>query len=319
MADNDKIVTKESLKDFYNQIQPYLNGGAHMGYTPVGTVISVMGNDAPRHYLKCDGSIYNIVDYEELANYFADQFGSNNFFGGNGTTTFAVPDLRGEFLRGTGTTPYTDGGNGSEVGTHQAPTGINPGWTNNTTGGWSLPIAPSSTYSSIIVDNGDKYVNTGTRKSIIASTELKEKADTGSNAGYWTFRPTNTAVLYCIAYKDIYIDQRFDYSTSERVVGTWIDGRPIYQKTIDFGNLPNSTSKTVLHNSSDIDLIINIDGMAYNASTLDFFVPLVDVNPGGTIINRVTVSKTQIFIDTKNDRSAFKAYVTIQYVKTTDA
>ena len=182
----------------------YVSNNSNLQETPVGNIISYMGNNVPKHYLACDGTLYSIGTYPELETFIIDEFGSINYFGGNGTTTWAVPDLRGEFLRGTGATPYTDGGDGAAVGTHQAPTGINPGWTNNTTGGWSLPVAPSSTYSSIIVDNGDKYVNTGTRKSIIASTELKEKADTGSNAGYWTFRPTNTAVKYCIKYESTY-------------------------------------------------------------------------------------------------------------------
>ena len=38
--------------------------------TPVGSIISVMGNNAPLHYLICDGSEYNIEEYPELAKYF---------------------------------------------------------------------------------------------------------------------------------------------------------------------------------------------------------------------------------------------------------
>lgn len=311
MADNDKIVTKESLKKFYNQIQPYLNGSAHIGYTPVGTVISIMGNNAPQHYLKCDGSIYNIVDYEELANYFNEQFGSSNYFGGNGTTTFAVPDLRGEFLRGTGTTPYTDGGDGAAVGTHQAPTGINPGWTNNTTGGWSLPVAPSSTYSSIIVDNGDKYVNTGTRKSIIASTELKEKADTASNAGYWTFRPTNTAVLYCIATKNIYIDQRFNYSTSESVVGTWIDGKPLYQITFS-GSTGAVSTDVQIGTIPNVGQVVNMFGAITRSNGRMDSIP--------STANAIAVSTTGVVTTytTNNNQINRPCIITIQYTKTTD-
>ena len=327
MADNDKIVTKESLKKFYNQIQPYLNGSAHMGYTPVGTVISIMGNNAPQHYLKCDGSIYNIVDYEELANYFNEQFGSSNYFGGNGTTTFAVPDLRGEFLRGTGTTPYTDGGNGSAVGTHQAPTGINPGWTNNTTGGWSLPVAPSSTYSSIIVDNGDKYVNTGTRKSIIASTELKEKADTSSNAGYWTFRPTNTAVLYCIATKNIYIDARLNYSTSESIIGTWIDGKPIYQKTYSAITLVKNTTN-LIQIGSDLDInvdliicsnicVIGTNGWISGGSAPWTYSTISTSEKVRVEVWRSDANKLQAY-GFNNDNIDYTVYITAQYTKTTD-
>lgn len=106
---NNSVVTQQKLQEFYNtKVYPYLNGSANLGFTPIGTVISVMSNEAPDNYLVCDGTAYNISEYSDLANFFEDQFGSKNYFGGNGTTTFAIPDLRGEFLRGTGTNGHTN-------------------------------------------------------------------------------------------------------------------------------------------------------------------------------------------------------------------
>lgn len=67
---------------------------------PIGTVISYMGIAAPKDYLICDGAIYNIADYSDLAKHIQTNFGLTNFFGGDGTTTFAVPDMRNLFLRG---------------------------------------------------------------------------------------------------------------------------------------------------------------------------------------------------------------------------
>lgn len=61
--------------------------------TPVGEIIRTLGYKTPKHYLACDGTVYNIADYSHLAQYFKDNFGSSNAFGGDGTTTFAVPDL----------------------------------------------------------------------------------------------------------------------------------------------------------------------------------------------------------------------------------
>ncbi len=67
---------------------------------PIGTIISYMGLTAPQDYLACDGTAYHIADYPELAAFFKEQFGSVNHFGGDGETTFAVPDLRNLFLCG---------------------------------------------------------------------------------------------------------------------------------------------------------------------------------------------------------------------------
>lgn len=264
---NDQI-TAQNFKDFYNTIKPYLSGGA-TGFTPIGTVIAVMGNHAPNNYLICDGTVYNIADYAELAAYFTQEFGSSNFFGGDGTTTFAVPDLRGEFLRGTGTNSHTNQGNGANVGVHQDGT-EHPGYFLGIDGVWYLPnktnvSTPSKT---------DAYVNTVGGRKYTRITETEEDYELLET---YTSRPTNTSVLYCIAYKNIYIGissggggstytagngiditndvistdnmpsadmdeivtplpstvpKKVKYSTEEQIVGEWIDGRPVYQKTI---------------------------------------------------------------------------------------
>ena len=50
-----------------------------------------------------------------------------------------------------------------------------------------------------------------------------------------TVRPTNTSVLYIIKSQNSPSSGLIDYSTSERVVGTWIDGKTLYQKTVTTG------------------------------------------------------------------------------------
>ena len=61
--------------------------------TPVGEIITTLGDETPKHYLACDGSTHNIADCPHLAQYFKDTFGTINYFGGDGITTFAVPKL----------------------------------------------------------------------------------------------------------------------------------------------------------------------------------------------------------------------------------
>lgn len=328
MSLNNDQITAQNFKDFYNCIRPYLSGSAHGGFTPIGTVISVMGKQAPHNYLVCDGTVYNIADYPELAAYFAGQFEASNFFGGDGVTTFAVPDLRGEFLRGTGTNGHSQSGDGANVGIHQPGTGINPGWVNNQAGGFSLPITPSSTYYSLVVDSGDKYVNTGTRKSIASTTSLKAVADTASDGGYWTVRPTNTSVLYCIATKNIFMDAGHNYSTDEQVVGTWIDGKPIYQKTIE-KQISQITTNNVLQLILDSDLthtLINFSGFILYPSGFREIIPFTtfDASSGLCAIQvRSFYSNTSgICVQIRTGNTTFPSdtvlYATVQYIKTTD-
>lgn len=64
--------------------------------TPVGHILSFIGTTAPEHYLICNGSEYNISDYPELSKYLLKEFGAYNYFGGDGVTTFAVPNITGD-------------------------------------------------------------------------------------------------------------------------------------------------------------------------------------------------------------------------------
>lgn len=81
------------------------NNTASAGDTiPIGTLHHFLGTAAPDGYLACDGAEYNIADYPALANFFEAQFGSANQFGGDGETTFCIPDLQGRFLFGSSAT-----------------------------------------------------------------------------------------------------------------------------------------------------------------------------------------------------------------------
>lgn len=184
-----KTVTPQVLEDFYNdKILPYLNG---MG-NPTGSIISFMGNNAPFGYLKCDGTVYNISSYPDLANFFKTEFGSKNNFGGNGTTTFAVPDLRGEFLRGTGTNSHTNMGSGANVGVHQDGTEHNRQYIDGT-----------NAYTYYDNSQGNTPIGQDSFISLSSSFNLKAttaKTTTSKQNELFTSRPTNTSVLYCIKY-----------------------------------------------------------------------------------------------------------------------
>ena len=58
----------------------------------VGEIRAFAGNYAPRDWAICDGSIINIVGNEALFSLLGTTYG------GNGTTTFGLPDLRGRLM-----------------------------------------------------------------------------------------------------------------------------------------------------------------------------------------------------------------------------
>ena len=164
---------------------------------PIGTVISYMGINAPTNYLICDGTEYNIANYPYLTQHFINEFGSVNYFGGDGTTTFAVPDLRGEFLRGAGVNSHANQGSGSDVGEHQDATEQLNLIGYNAKEGYLLQRWSDD--ETISAKNIDKVTNTSSQW--INYNKASIGPGTSSTSMY-SSRPTNTSVLYCIKYKN---------------------------------------------------------------------------------------------------------------------
>lgn len=202
-----------SIKEIGRVVDPvkYVSNNSDLQETPVGNIISYMGNTVPKHYLACDGTLYSIGTYPELEAFIIDEFGSINYFGGNGTTNWAVPDLRGEFLRGSGTNSHTNQGSGLAVGSHQNATevpyiGVN---TSSTYCVWTSSVGQSSPSSHGIqpvnTDSGIKGSNTTSTKGYQgAVNSIKTTWDNAGNLSNYTTRPTNTSVKYCIKYESTY-------------------------------------------------------------------------------------------------------------------
>lgn len=103
-----------------------------------------------------------------------------------------------------------------------------------------------------------------------------------------------------------------DYSETEQDTGLkWVDGKTIYQKTINFGTLTNN--KTVAHGISNLDNVINFFGVAKNPDTGDT-IQLV-YNESSDKVETV-VSTTNVITYVAGNFSAFTwCYITIQYTK----
>ena len=288
MGNLDFSANADQLKELAAYMASQINVptiGIGGGYAPIGTIISVMGTTAPQDYLACDGTVYNIADYPQLADYFESQFGESNHFGGDGATTFAVPDLQGEFLRGTGTNSHTNQGSGANVGEHQDGT-----------------LMPYTNGASVIAVSSQAVDSTSDYMSSLGATTRRNVTGSQDNSGsVFTSRPTNTSVLYCI--KAVVAGEV--YSTEERVVGTWIDGKKIYQKSYSFNSPINLQSNAwVMLDSA----LTNTDTMIFSSAS----------NDGGQYIPIYTAKNNGIRMLQTRNTDVNVNYVTLQYTKTTD-
>jgi microcystin-dependent protein len=80
----------------------------------IGIVAHFAANKPPANWLVCDGAVYAINLYQPLYNVIG------NLYGGVSGSTFAVPDLRGQFIRGVDRGANVDAGR--TLGSAQADT-----------------------------------------------------------------------------------------------------------------------------------------------------------------------------------------------------
>lgn len=110
-----------------------------------------------------------------------------------------------------------------------------------------------------------------------------------------------------------------DYSTSEQNTGRkWIDGKTIYQKTINLGGLVNNTTKTVAMGITNLSRVIGMDGYARNSYSGDTIPLPIYRNPGNSGAFIFTNdSSGNITVGANDDRSPYtEAYITLYYTKT---
>ena len=222
MALTQAQITAKNFREFSKRLAPYLIANkAQSGYTPIGTIILLMGNTAPDYYLKCDGTVYNISAYPELANYFEAQLGSKNFYGGDGTTTFAVPSF----------------------------------------------------------------------------------------AVFNTPNPGTIEPIVCIATVNIFLEANSadSFSYEECVIGTWVDGKPLYQKTLT-GSTISGTSGAIATGLIGIDYVELVDFQCSMGTYRKNLLDSVSIKTDGTEIYMVADPDSYFRNQTY--------YATVRYTKT---
>ena len=170
-------------------------GGTPASSNIVGSVISFAGNAAPTGFLECNGSAISRATYADLFAIIGTNYGN-----GNGSSTFNLPDYRGQFLRGfdngAGNDPNAaartnrgDGTTGNAVGTKQ---GANYASHKHSGTGGTIQLTRGSGSAGFtwFLAGGNGYGLTGAVPATINT----------AFAGGSETRPKNIYVIYCIAY-----------------------------------------------------------------------------------------------------------------------
>lgn len=150
---------------------------------PAGTVLHMAASAPPTGWLKCNGAAISRTTYARLFAAIGTQYGA-----GNGSTTFGLPDLRGEFLRG-----WDDGrgvDTGRVIGSAQAATTVRDGGLDSAGDAtWTRPL--------ILVQNSDGSSSYSGNRLRVSTPQVSTEAGTFSAQAS---RPRNIALLACIKY-----------------------------------------------------------------------------------------------------------------------
>ena len=159
----------------------------------VGFVLPYYGETAPPGTLSCDGSEISRAAYGELFQVLGTKAGA-----GDGSTTFNLPDLRGDFIRGLG------GENAGELGVEQGDAIRNI---------YAVAQMRPLNSSAVIWGGlgGAILYSVGTGGDIAGT--IIESIRVEKNTDLWSFdasrivptapenRPVNVALLWCIIYE----------------------------------------------------------------------------------------------------------------------
>lgn len=292
----------------YDSTEDKLNlvaGSTNFSDAPVGAIFPFGGTDIPISFLLCDGSAVSRTDYEDLFNVIGTAFGT-----GDGSTTFNLPDLREAVPKGAGLTGLSNNHydvDGLALGEfiddrfqdHAHKTYVNgdpnyPFKTSNTAQGSSGGWSGGSQYNLIAMGVTSSSMRSG------ATTEVKSVGVNYIIKAKQIGMPTD----FVSAVGDIVVDKN-TYSTSETVIGKWIDDKPIYRRCFSGSGRLSSFSATL----TNADIITN------SFCTIKAPTQIMGgLYPLGLSFN----SSTGVIVGSDDYPLSTYYHVIVEYTKTTD-
>lgn len=169
-------------------IQPQLNAKAIASAgVPSGAVAHFAMSAAPTGWLKANGALVSRTAYAALFSAIGTTFGV-----GDGSTTFAIPDMRGRFTRNWADNGSIDSGRAFGSAQDDAYQGH-----------WHSITTPSLSNAQVGVNGGGGSGGGNLRSNTTPSTFATFPTSDGTNGTPRTAsetRPTNIALLACIKY-----------------------------------------------------------------------------------------------------------------------
>ena len=178
-------------------------GGLASG-VPVGTILAHASNTPPSGFLECNGSNISRSTYATLFSTISTTFGV-----GDGSSTFALPDLRGQFIRGWANTGSTDASrvfgstqtDQNKNHTHTTDSTTLTGSVSHLSGSlYQNPGTATGIFSKPSAQSAVGARNSGSATAAALSIDATHSHTIASSGGGTEARPTNLALMYIIKF-----------------------------------------------------------------------------------------------------------------------
>ena len=279
---------------------------------PIGSMIPYGKATAPTNWLICDGSVVSRTTYAELFAVIGTSYGA-----GDGSTTFNLPNKKGKVSVGldTNDTDFnTIGktGGSKELQAHShalSGSGGNMYYTSGSSANWVyFPVSemtyPPETKTSGTGNSGnlqpyevDNWIIKAFQSSGVVGNVLNVESDSITDT-----------------YSCDYINKLNIYSTEEKQIGIWCDGKPVYQKTF-IGNIESGT--VIL---SNINALLDARGSGL-ISGVYRVIPYFEIYNSKNYGLTVSKNGSEVVLSAIHGSTSSTAYdcnIILEYTKTTD-
>ena len=163
----------------------------------------------------------------------------------------------------------------------------------------------------------DVYVNGES----VLDTDKIAQVKTHKEVSLAEYEDANDDIIYFVDDDDDELGIYYSpiiYSTEEREVGTWTNGKPLYEKTIYIGSMTkNSSWNPIAHNINNIEKVIKLCGQTKQSSDGRMY-NIPHYRPYDNTGISIGADTTYVYYMNTWLEYASDTYVTIQYTKTTD-